>query len=99
MILSRHAHTDVMMTSEVVRTLEEKGLVTRAVHPDDPRARVVSLTAEGRSIAQQAMALVEEVDEQFFRESGEQAATFLHLMQQLIKANTQEQNASRKKER
>lgn len=96
-ILSRHAHTDVMMTSEVVRTLEEKGLITRAVHPDDPRARIVSLTAEGRSIVQQAMALVEEVDEQFFKESGEQAPTFLHLMQQLIKANIQEQNASRKK--
>jgi DNA-binding MarR family transcriptional regulator len=96
-MLSRHAHTDVMMTSEVVRTLEEKGLVTRAVHPDDPRARVVSLTVEGRRVVLQAMVQVEAVDEQFFKASGEQASTFLHQMQQLVQANTQEQNASHKK--
>lgn len=85
--LSRHAHTDIMMTSEVVRTLEKKGLVTREVHPRDPRAKVVMLTAEGQQIVQKAVPLVEAADEQFFKELGEQASTFVHLMQHLLRVN------------
>lgn len=94
--LSRHAHTDVMMTSQVVRTLEEKGLLTRTVHPTDTRARVVALTAEGRKIAQQAMAVVETADEQFFRELGGQTSDLVRSMQLLIRANTEVQNSSPK---
>lgn len=85
--LSRHAHTDSMMTSQVVRTLEEKGLVTRTVHPTDTRTKVVSLTAEGRKVAQRALSVVETVDEQFFQELGGQASTFARLMQLLIGAH------------
>jgi DNA-binding MarR family transcriptional regulator len=94
--LSRHAHTDVMMTSQVVRTLEEKGLLTRAMHPTDTRARVVSLTAEGRKVAQQAVTVVEAADEQFFRELGGQASDFARSMQLLIRANSEAQNSSLK---
>jgi DNA-binding MarR family transcriptional regulator len=85
--LSRHAHTDIMMTSQVVRTLEEKGLFIRTVHPTDTRARLVSLTAEGLKIAQQALTVVESVDEQFFQELGAQASTFVSLMQLLIRSH------------
>ena len=95
-ILSRHARTDIMMTSEVVRALQKKGLVRRAVHPHDPRAKVVTLTAEGEQIIQQAMALVESADEQFFKELGEQAPTFVRSMQDLIKANADSQVSARK---
>jgi DNA-binding MarR family transcriptional regulator len=93
-ILSRHAHTDIMMTSQVARTLEEKGLVTRTVHPTDTRARVVSLTAEGRRVAQQAMTVVETVDEQFFQQLAGQASTFVRLMQHLIEAHAEVQITS-----
>jgi DNA-binding MarR family transcriptional regulator len=89
--LSRHAHTDIMMTSQVVRTLEEKGLFTRTAHPTDTRAKVVVLTAKGYKVIQQAFTVVEAVDEQFFQELGEQASTFLSLMQLLIKNNTEVQ--------
>ena len=81
--LARHAHTDIMMTSQVVRTLEAKGLFTRTMHPTDMRAKVVSLTTAGRNVAQQAMAVVESVDAQFFQELGEHAATLVTLMQQV----------------
>jgi MarR family transcriptional regulator, organic hydroperoxide resistance regulator len=87
--LSRHAHTDIMMTSQVVRTLEEKGLVTRTVHPTDTRAKAVSLTVEGHKVAQQAFSVVETVDEQFFQELGGQVSTFVGLMQLLIGAQVQ----------
>lgn len=89
-ILARHAHADIMMTSDVVRTLEEKGFVTRAVHPTDTRAKVVSLTVEGQHVVRQAMTLVESVDEQFFKELGEQTSTFVKSMRQLISVNTEE---------
>lgn len=92
--LSRHAHTDVMMTSQVVRTLEEKGLLKRTVHPTDTRARVVSLTAEGRKVAQQALNVVETADEQFFQELGGQTSDFVRSMQLLIRANTEVQSSS-----
>lgn len=88
-ILSRHAHIDIMMTSQVVRTLEEKGLLTRTVHPADTRAKMVLLTAEGREVAQRALTVVETVDEQFFQELGGQVSTLLRLMQQLIGAHAE----------
>lgn len=93
-ILSRHARTDIMMTSQVVRTLEEKGLLTRTVHPTDMRAKVVSLTTEGREVAQRALTVVEAVDAQFFEILGGQASTFLRLMQQLIAVQANGQTSS-----
>jgi len=88
--LSRHARTDIMMTSQVVRTLEEKGFVARAAHPTDSRARAVSLTPAGREVAERAFAVVERADEQFFQELGGNVATLLKLMQRLIAANAPE---------
>jgi len=39
--LAQHAGTDPMMTSQVLRSLEALGLITRAVDPSDSRARRV----------------------------------------------------------
>jgi DNA-binding MarR family transcriptional regulator len=64
--LALHAGTDVKMTSQVVRTLESKGLVERAVDEADTRARRLSVTTAGRKLAPQAVAAVEEADTAFF---------------------------------
>ncbi|MFD0573240.1 MarR family winged helix-turn-helix transcriptional regulator [Kitasatospora gansuensis] len=49
--LARQAGTDVKMTSQVVRTLEAKGLVEREVDPADSRARRLRVTAAGAELA------------------------------------------------
>ena len=37
--LASYAHLDIMMTSQVLRTLEKKRLLERASHPTDHRAK------------------------------------------------------------
>jgi DNA-binding MarR family transcriptional regulator len=64
--VARQAATDVKMTSQVIRTLEAKGLVTREVDPADTRARRLSVTERGRRLAERAIAVVESVDASFF---------------------------------
>jgi DNA-binding MarR family transcriptional regulator len=79
--LARHAGTDVKMTSQVVRRLEAKGLLERAVDPGDTRARRLRLTAAGRRLARRAVAAVEEADARFF---GPEAGAATALLRRLI---------------
>jgi DNA-binding MarR family transcriptional regulator len=64
--VAEHARTDPMMTSQVLRVLERRGLVTRARDPDDRRARRLSPTARGTRLAERAIAVVEAADRAFF---------------------------------
>lgn len=64
--LARQAGTDVKMTSQVLRTLEQKGLIEREVDPDDTRARRLRVTERGVELAPRAIAAVEQVDAEFF---------------------------------
>jgi DNA-binding MarR family transcriptional regulator len=73
--LADHARTDPMMTSQVLRALEAKGLVERSPHPTDARARALVVTPDGARLANAANAVVEEADRRFFgRLEGEQRA-------------------------
>jgi DNA-binding MarR family transcriptional regulator len=64
--LAQQAGTDVKMTSQVVRSLERKGLLERTVDPADTRARRLHVTAPGAELAPRAIAAVERVDAEFF---------------------------------
>src|SRR5437870_4629489 len=64
--LAAFAGTDVKMTSQVVRSLERKGLVEREVDAADTRARRLRVTRRGARLAPRAIALVEQVDAEFF---------------------------------
>jgi DNA-binding MarR family transcriptional regulator len=64
--VARQAGTDVKMTSQVLRALEAKGLLTREVDPADTRARRLRVTAAGARLAPKAIAAVEAVDTAFF---------------------------------
>jgi DNA-binding MarR family transcriptional regulator len=64
--LAAQAGTDVKMTSQVVRSLERKGLVDREVDEADTRARRLRVTRRGADLAPRAIAVVEQVDADFF---------------------------------
>jgi DNA-binding MarR family transcriptional regulator len=64
--LAQQAGTDVKMTSQVVRTLETKGLLARQIDPADTRARLLRPTSRGGALAQRAITAVEQVDARFF---------------------------------
>ena len=66
--LSKHAKTNIMMTSKVIKTLEEKGLVLRDECETDTRAKCLSLTEKGIQKIEQALPLVKTVDEKFFED-------------------------------
>jgi len=64
--LADRAGADVMMASQVLRTLEKANLIARSPHPEDTRALTISLTEQGRVRAQAAFPSVEAADRAFF---------------------------------
>jgi DNA-binding MarR family transcriptional regulator len=71
--LARQAGTDVKMTSQVLAKLEAKGLLRRAVDPADTRAKRLRVTEAGATLAQQAIQVVDAVDDEFFGTAGDRA--------------------------
>jgi DNA-binding MarR family transcriptional regulator len=72
--LAEFASVDVKMTSQVIRSLERKGLVERDVDPADSRARRLRVTRRGARLAPRAIAAVERVDVEFFQDVDADAA-------------------------
>ena len=64
--IAQHAQIDVMMTSNVIRTLEKKEILTRIEHKTDTRAKSVNLTRKGRALLKKALKKVEDFDKAFF---------------------------------
>jgi MarR family transcriptional regulator, organic hydroperoxide resistance regulator len=52
-----------MYVSKLARALEQRGLISRAEHPDDPRAVQLSLTQAGKEVVTAARAIVRRLDE------------------------------------
>jgi DNA-binding MarR family transcriptional regulator len=81
--LSEYASTDPMMTSQVLRTLERKGLVVRAPHPVDARARALSVTDAGAELANLANAAVEATDLDYFGRLGNDVGALVEALGRL----------------
>jgi DNA-binding MarR family transcriptional regulator len=81
--LAQQAGTDPMMTSQVTRKLETRGLLERAFDPTDSRARRLRLTAAGRALVARALADVEAADNEFFSALGGDRDTFTQGLQTL----------------
>ncbi|WP_337966605.1 MarR family transcriptional regulator [uncultured Flavobacterium sp.] len=69
-ILSAHTKIDPMTTSTVLRTLQQKSLITRQEHATDTRAKVVVLNDLGKEIIKKAIVTVEDFDRKFFSVMG-----------------------------
>jgi len=79
--LAAHAATDEKMTSEVIRSLERKGLIERQPDPHDTRAKKLQVTPRGARLAPRAISKVEQVDSAFFAPVPRDAA--LNLLREL----------------
>jgi DNA-binding MarR family transcriptional regulator len=78
--LAEQAGTDSMMTSQVLRKLEARGLVERCPHPSDSRARLVHLTPAGRKLAARSLADVESADSEYFATLGRRSDAFVDAL-------------------
>jgi DNA-binding MarR family transcriptional regulator len=81
--LAVQAGTDPMMTSQVVRKLEARGLLERDLDPADARARQLRLTVRGRAVVASALADVEAADDDYFAAIGDQRDAFLEGLRTL----------------
>jgi MarR family transcriptional regulator, organic hydroperoxide resistance regulator len=64
--ISTHANADAVMTSEVLRSLEARGLISRAPHTTDRRAKAITITDAGGALADRAIRLVDTTESRFF---------------------------------
>ncbi len=82
--LAERAQTDPMMTSQVLRKLEAKGLVQRKSSQQDKRAFNLRATRKGIGLLHRAMAVVEAVDEAFFGVLETAMPGFVAMMRKLV---------------
>jgi len=64
--LADHAGTDPMMTSQILRALQHRGLVLRTPDSEDARAMRATMTAAGTKLVMRAVDLVRGLDAEFF---------------------------------
>ena len=78
--ISRFSDMDVMTVSQTIRLLIKKGLLRRQSHPADSRANAILLTDEGLEKVNQALPLVEKIDQTFFGKLSDKTALFNQLL-------------------
>ena len=86
-MIARFAHADVMMTSQVLRSLEEKDLVLRLKNPGDTRAHLISPTEKGRKLIGKSIKVVEDTDSAFFAILDNNISEFTEMLRKLIFSN------------
>ncbi len=77
---------DPNMASDVVRSLESRGLVFRAEHPSDRRAHQLTLTVEGERIFHEGRAAVMPVKDRFFAPLGDDGRLLAAMLEKLVQA-------------
>lgn len=85
--LARHCGTDVNMTSQVLRSLEQKGYIERHRREGDERSKFPRLTQMGAKLVEQAIPLVEKVDDEFFGKlDSDTIKGYINILQKLANA-------------
>jgi DNA-binding MarR family transcriptional regulator len=81
--VANHVNANIMMTSKVLRSLEEKGLVLRKSHDTDARANTIDVSKEGRTLYKKVGKSVKHYDDQFFSSLGSKINTFFNTVESL----------------
>ncbi len=90
--LATQAGTDTMMTSQVIRTLEAKGLITRRGHPTDQRAKTLAPTQAGIRLVNRAIVAVEKADHTYFSPLNNTIEDFTQSLSTLAETHTNTQH-------
>ena len=85
--IARFSDMDVMTVSQIIRLLVKKGLIMREVHPKDSRANIILLTDTGLQKVNQALPLVEGIDQAFFGKLENNTETLNQLLIELVAEN------------
>lgn len=88
--IANQSNADRMMVSKVLRTLVEKGFITRQEHHTDTRAKIIRLTTAGETVLQKAIIEVENADLEFFLSLEKNISLFNSSMVKLIDDNKNE---------
>jgi DNA-binding MarR family transcriptional regulator len=89
--IANQSNADRMMVSKVLRTLEEKGFLTRKEHETDTRAKTIRLTANGEVVLQKALIEIENADLDFFTAPDLDLVKFNSAMSNLVEKNKEDQ--------
>ena len=81
--IARFSDMDVMTVSQIIRLLVKKELIMREVHPKDSRANIILLTDTGLQKVNQALPLVESIDQAFFGKLEDKTEVFNQLLMKL----------------
>jgi DNA-binding MarR family transcriptional regulator len=88
MIIARSTKLDKMTVSKSLKKLAGLGLVKRAEHGDDIRAKSVHLTSKGKRLASSLVVMVEKIDDTFFGViSIKNQKHFIGLLNEIISGN------------
>jgi DNA-binding MarR family transcriptional regulator len=80
------ANIDVMSVSNVVRTLEKRGIVARTGHPEDSRAMAIWLTRTGEELLSEAKTIVLSSERTFFDKAGINVGDLTCVLRQMFAA-------------
>lgn len=84
--ICRVGSLDPNMASDVVRSLESRGLVERREHPNDRRAHRIVLTEKGEQLYHEGRAALMPVKEAFFAPLGDDGRTLAAMLERLVQA-------------
>jgi len=85
--IAQFSDMDVMTVSQIIRLLVKKELIMREAHPKDSRANIILLTDTGLQKVNQALPLVEGIDQAFFGKLENNTETLNQLLMELEAEN------------
>ena len=81
--LALRCRAEPMMTSQVLRTLEQVNLISRSRDKKDKRAFAIRITNKGQSLYTDSLTAVRKLEEEFFRILGSDLPDFANALRVL----------------